>query len=318
MLVRQAGLNEPDVVNISVYGESSHVDRFVIIPGDERAILHGSRLDEVASIDVNGIHFTPITAPVAGQSEMPFAAENAAATASLRPDSKLKAHVVLKDGRNLETQAIVESARPAVTLLSKRVELGSISQGSAIHLTNQDELPLDGRISFSLKTVMPGLFPRSERIEIASADENVHAMLSVTDGGLILQDSHIVLATFDPSKSFGNSVFGPLLIRPVDERGIKGDWQPLATLVRVPSLKELHCPDDLTQQCTLSGTNLFLLDSVGVDPQFTVSVSIPEGFVDSTLSVPRPNGPILYVKLRDDPKDINTATPPLYPDKLPQ
>jgi hypothetical protein len=55
-----------------------------------------------------------------------------------------------------------------------------------------------------------------------------------------------------------------------------------------------------------------------IHPQFTVSVSIPEGFVDSTLSVPRPNGPILYVKLRDDPKDINTATPPLSPDKLPQ
>jgi hypothetical protein len=318
MLVRQTGLNEPDAVNLSVYGETSHVDRFVIVPGEKRAILHGSRLDEVASIDVNGIHFTPFEQTGAGQDKLLFATETTDATASLRPDGKLKAHVALKDGRNLEAQAIVESARPIVTLLSKRVELGSISKESAIHLTNQDELPLDGRISFSLKTVMPEVFPRSERIELASADDSVHATLSVTDGGLILQDSHIVLATFDPSKSFGNSAFGPLLFRPVDERGVKGDWQALATLVRVPSLKELHCSDDTTQQCTLTGTNLFLLDSVAVDSQFTMSVPVPEGFVDSTLNIPHPTGPTLYVRLRDNPKDINTATLPLSLDKLPQ
>jgi hypothetical protein len=140
-------------------------------------------------------------------------------------------------------------------------------------------------------------------------------MLSIADGSLTLQNAYTVLARLDPSKSFGNSAFGPLRFRPVDERGVKGDWQPLATLVRVPTLKELHCPEDATQACTLSGTNLFLLDSVGADPQLTVSVPVPEGFVDSTLSVPHPAGPMLYVRLRDNPKDINTASLPVSTDK---
>jgi hypothetical protein len=313
MVVKQAGVIQPDEVKLTVYAETGHLDGFVIIPGDQQAILHGSRLDEVASIEVKGVRFTPSATAIDKQGELPCTTENANATASLTPDAKLSAHVALKDGRNLEVPATVESPRPRVTLLSKRVEPGSLSTASAIHLTNLDELPLDGHISFSLRTEMPKLFPRSEQIEISATDDSLHVMLSIADGSLTLQDPHTVVATLDPAKSFGNSAFGPLRFRPVDERGVKGDWELLATLVRVPSLKELRCPDDATQQCTLSGTNLYLLDSVGADPQFTVSVSVPEGFVESTLQVPHPVGPMLYVKLRDNPKDVNTATLAITP-----
>jgi hypothetical protein len=37
---------------------------------------------------------------------------------------------------------------------------------------------------------------------------------------------------------------------------------------------------------------------------------VPEGFGESTLSVPRPNG-TLYLKLRDDPGVVNTAVLPV-------
>jgi hypothetical protein len=127
-------------------------------------MLHGSRLDQIAGIEVNGVHFTPFATPAGGQNELPFTAESASATASLSPDAKLSAHVALKDGRNLEAPATVESPRPSVTLLGKHVEAGSASIASGIHLTNQDQLPLDGQISFSLKTQAPKVFPRSERI----------------------------------------------------------------------------------------------------------------------------------------------------------
>ena len=43
----------------------------------------------------------------------------------------------------------------------------------------------------------------------------------------------LVMATLDPLKSFGPSAFGPLRFRAVDGN-LKGDWQPLATLVRLP------------------------------------------------------------------------------------
>ncbi len=316
MLVGQTGLKQLDELKITMYAETGHLDRFVVIPGEPYAALHGSRLEEVSSIELNGVHFTPAGTPIAKKGELRFAAENPGATESFKPNSNARAHVLLKDGRKLEVAASVEAPRPSVTLLNKRVELGSVSAASAIHLTNPDELPIDGRIAFSLKTKTPDVFPRGEKIEISAADDSVHAMLSITDGSLTLLNASTVLATLDPSKSFGTSAFGPLRFRPVDERGVKGDWQPLATLVRVPVLKELHCPEDANQPCTLNGTNLFLLDSVAVDPQFTVAVSVPEGFVDSVLNVPHPTGPTIYVRLRDNPKDINTAMVAVSQDKL--
>jgi hypothetical protein len=89
----------------------------------------------------------------------------------------------------------------------------------------------------------------------------------------------------------------------------------LATLVRLPSLKEVRCPDSPDKQCRLSGSNLFLMESVGADPQFTHNVPVPAGFADSSLSVPRPNGTLLFVKLRDDPGTAIMAVLPVLPEE---
>ena len=107
---------------------------------------------------------------------------------------------------------------------------------------------------------------------------------------------------------------GQLQFRPVQADGRKGDWQPLATLVRVPVLKELRCPESPDQACQLSGTNLFLIDSVGSDQQFTHTALVPTGFIDSTISVPRPAETRLYIKLRDDPTATNTVVLPVLPE----
>jgi len=66
------------------------------------------------------------------------------------------------------------------------------------------------------------------------------ATMSLSDGTLILEDSQNVIAEFDPH-SFGRSAFGPLRFRAVQGE-LKGDWKPLATLVRVPSLTVVRCP----------------------------------------------------------------------------
>ena len=65
--------------------------------------------------------------------------------------------------------------------------------------------------------------------------------------------------------------------------------------------------------------NLFL-DSIASDEpigkhlaQLANAVTVPEGFGDTTLNVPRPNG-TLYLKLRDDPSVVNTAVLPVTPE----
>jgi len=166
-----------------------------------------------------------------------------------------------------------------------------------------------------VKSDLPEKFSRNGKIEIASEDETFRSVLSVSEGNLILQDSETVMATFEPLKGFGASAFGPLRFRAISEDGRRGDWIALAKLVRLPSLKEIRCPDSPDKQCRLTGSSLFLVESVASDPQFARNVPVPAGFADSSLDVPRPNGTLLYLKLRDDPATAVMAVLPVLPDE---
>jgi hypothetical protein len=314
ILVRQAGPNEVlDDVPLHSYSEAGHLDHFIINAGDQQGVLKGTRLDEVASLEMGGLRFAPGALSRADQKdELQVLSASGVAMGSVRSNQDLLAQVTLKDGRVLNLQATVEPPRPKLTLLSKSIQPGATP--SAVRLGNQDELPQDGRLSFFVKSEVPDAFPRNEKIEVATLDNSFDVLLSLSDGNLVLQDAQTVLATLDPLKSFGPSAFGSLHFRPVDANGANGDWQALANLVRIPSLKEVRCPDSPDKQCTLSGTNLFLIESVASDSQFKHEVPVPLGFADQTVNVPRPNGTLLYIKLRDDPAAVNKAALPVLPE----
>lgn len=313
ILVKPYGATLPAELALQAYTEAAKLEEFSISVGDKQGVLQGTRLDEVNGFELNGVHFAPAKLSRADRKDLLYlAAPEAVSTNSFQPDQNLVARVALKDGRVLNLQTKVQPARPRVSLVSKSIQAGPTP--SAIRLGDQDLLAQDGRISFFVKTEMPEKFPHGEKIEVATGDEGFHATLSVADGNLVMQDAETALAVFEPMKSFGPSAFGPLRFRAVSEEGHKGDWLPLATLVRLPNLKEVRCPDSPDKQCRLSGTNLFLLESVASDPQFAHNVPVPAGFADSTLSVPRPNGTLLYIKLRDEPGLANTAVLPVLPE----
>jgi len=107
----------------------------------------------------------------------------------------------------------------------------------------------------------------------------------------------------------GTSAFGALKFRPVSADGVAGDWQPLVNLVRIPELREIRCAAPPAKEseaeattseppCTLTGDKLFLIDAVSADPDFAKSVTVPDGFSNPALDVPRPKGKFLYLKLR--------------------
>src|SRR5438477_640406 len=108
------------------------------------------------------------------------------------------------------------------------------------------------RLSTSLST--------RDRIEVASLDGGVSTMLT-SAAGLTVADPQVAVATLDPAKAFGPSAFGALRFRIVQATGA-GDWQPLVTLVRLPVLQDLKCPEGRSGSCELSGANLFLIDAV--------------------------------------------------------
>jgi len=302
---RQYGLAKADDVLLQAYSEAAHLDGFTINAGDKQGVLKGTRLDEVDHFELNGVHFVPAKLTRSNEKDELHLASQAN-TDGLKPDQTVVAKVALKDGRVLDLPTKVEPARPKLTLVSKNIQPGDTP--TAITLGSQNELSLDGQISFLLKSEVPSRFPRSERIEVATADESFATILSISDGTLVMRDAQTLYATINPKKVFGPSAFGPLQFRPIQDDGTKGDWQPLATLVRVPVLKEIHCPDSADQPCRLSGNNLFLIDSVASDQQFAHNAPVPTDFIDSTLNVPHPGDGGLFIKLRDDPSSVNTVT----------
>jgi hypothetical protein len=314
MQVKLYGLAKPDEVSLHSYAEAGHLDSFTIDAGDPQGVLRGTRLDEVASLELNGLQFTPGTLNRAGnQDELPMSAAASPDVSGLQAGSTPSAHATLKDGRVLEVAAVVRVSRPKVTLISKSIQLDPSAATSAIQLKGDDELPQNATLSFSLKSQTPATFPHDEMIEVATEDESAHVILSVSDGTLTMQDAQTVLATLNPRKNLGESAFGRLRFRPINVNGEKGDWQALVTLVRLPTLEALHCPASTEKSCTLQGSGLYLIDSVSSDPQFQQSVPVPDGFAGSSLNVPHPNGPLFYVKLRDDRSTVNKVELPVTP-----
>jgi hypothetical protein len=312
MLVKQYGAGKADEIELPSYAEAAHLDRFALNAGDSQATLIGTRLDQVAAVELNGIRFAPSGFSRVDTKDELRLSTDARDISTLHAGDKFTVRTNLKDGRVLNLEATIDPPRPKVTLLNKSIQPGP--SPAKIQPGNQDELPQDGKLSFFLKTEVPDTFPRTQKVEVATADASYGVSLSLDDGSLVAQDAHTVMATLDPLKSFGPSAFGPLRFRAVDGNA-KGDWQSLATLVRFPALKEVRCPESPDQQCILSGTNLFLISSIASDPEFKHSVPVPEGFADSTLSVPRPENSLLYVKLRDDPSSVNPAALPVLPEK---
>ena len=305
--VMQYGLAEPDQVRLQTYSETGHLDSFAINAGDRQGVLRGTRLDEIAALVLKGIRFTPADLSRANDKDELRLAGPEEAMDAFDPGDKLTAQIFWKDGRSRELATTVDPPRPKVNLIAKHIDLGPTAL--AICLGSQDELPQDGKLSFVVKSEIPEVFQRSEKIEVGTEDGLFDVLLSLEDGTLTLEDSQNVLVELEPLKIFGRSCFGALRFRPVQSDGKKGDWQPLATLVRAPFLTEIHCLKNSDPQCSLSGANLFLIDSVASDPDFTNSVYVPVGFMDSTLNIPRPVGDHLYIKLRDDPSIVSIATP---------
>ena len=160
----------------------------------------------------------------------------------------------------------------------------------------------------------PAPFPRTGQIQIASADDSLHATLSVAAGTLVLQNPHTLLGTLDPLKSFGTSAFGPLRLRAVAPDGTPGDWLPLVHLVRLPTLTDIHCSSDQAAPCTLTGTSLYLVDSVAIDPDFITSTTVPGDLSVLRLIFPAPRRRASTCGSEDDdPTATNTVTLPILP-----
>jgi len=310
LAIHQYGVENPDTLSLDAYAEAASLDHLSLSAGDKSAVLKGTRLDEVAKASLNGITWTPAgLARVQDFDQLTLNTDGT--TVGLDPDAHYTAKVQLRDGRQLKVPVSVGPPRPQVALLSKGTQDDGAQTASPVHMGSADDLPLDGRLMFFLKSVVPQKFPRNQEIEVAAADGSFRTVLSLKDGSLILEDAKTALGVVEPLARFGASAFGPVRARALAANGVAGDWMNLGTLVRVPGFKELRCPHAAAKPCILVGTNLFLAHSFAAATDFENAAEVPADFTGAQLTVPHPANGLLYLKLRDDPETVQTLSLPI-------
>jgi hypothetical protein len=313
LVIRQYGAPEPDEVTLQAAIQAGRLDAFAYHAGDASGVLQGARLEDVTRLTLRDAVFQPGPVKAGDKDEMQMAAANPDMARRLAPGEVILARVGMKNGKTLKLRVTVAPTRPGVELISKTVQRGAAQPAGgilgAIQLMGGDELQRGDKLIFSLRAKAPVKFTGQEKLEIAGVDDAPLATLDA-QRGLERQDADVLLASLDTSAAPASAAFGPLRFRLV-QNGVASEWLPLATVVRLPALREFKCPPGRAPTCVLGGSSLFLIDSVAATAQFDKPMPAPTGFTGDSLRVPRPISGRLYVKLRDDPGVINEIVLPL-------
>jgi len=299
LLIAHDGM-APDAVAVTSYAQRTRVSGFDLHPGDAFGTLLGNRLDEVASLVVDGVTFTPgVLARTKDGDTLTMAADGTAA--QWTSGQSMSGRVRFDDGRTKTVKFTIGAPRPIVTLIAKSVTLPAVAARLPIKLSDTDQVPHDARLTFSFRIGADASFTVRDTVEVATESGSGSTTLT-SSSGLTLQDAHVAVATLDAATAFGPSVFGPLRFRAVHD-GVASDWHALATLVRLPKLDRLRCPEK-RGPCELTGSDMFLVQAVSATPGFEKPVEVPEGYPGDSLTVPHPQDGQLYLKLRDNPAAI--------------
>jgi len=314
LLVKQYGVKDAAPIPVQTFAQAGHLDSFTFHAGDLSGELKGSRLDEVVSLNLAGAEFKPgALTSAAGGDALALTTTDEAGAAKLKAGRSATARIALKDGRVVSLRTEIGAFRPSVTLIGKSVQpaepgASPAPPGIAIQMSDPQALAQNDQLTFSVHAQRPARFQSRETIEVATVDGAASTTLT-TASGLTFEDAQVAVATLDTGKALGGSAFGPLQFRIV-VGGVAGDWQPLATLVRLPVLRDLKCREGAAP-CELTGSKLFLISAVSNEPSFHGAIPVPEGFPGAAIPAPRPTGRLLYLKLRDDPQAINRVSLPV-------
>lgn len=306
LLVRQQGIAETDTIALTALTEVGRIDGFTLHAGDSEGRLTGTRLDMVATLTVDGAVFAPGEVVRSGKTDARvMTAAAAAPVANWSAGQEKAGRVTLKDGRVLPVTIRVAAARPAAVLIDRTVARASAATPALpIAIPDGAAVPQDARLTFSIRAQGATRFTGREQIEVATLDGPASA--TIKGDGYAVQSPEVAIASIDPARALGTSAYGPLRFRIVQD-GVAGDWTPLVSLVRLPTLTSLTC-DKGAAQCLLSGDALYLLAAVAGDASFAGAVVLPDGYTAGSIAIPRPTGP-LFLKLRDDPTLVATARP---------
>ncbi|MBA4090776.1 MAG: hypothetical protein C0494_09310 [Sphingobium sp.] len=300
--VKYQGVAQPAAIALRSYAQASRLDGLLLHAGDKAALLSGQRLDQVDSVDVNGLLLRPDGLVRDGEVDrlrLVAQGDGVAADAG----SEATARVKLRDGRSVNLALTVAAARPQIGLLSKDISLGAPpANGKALALGGDNLLPDNGQLVFSVRAGEGTKLSASDAIEVAPVADGAPIRLTAANG-LRLESAKVMVATLNP-RAMAPSLFGPLRFRLL-RGGEASDWQPLVTLARLPQIEAVAC-EAKADGCTITGRDLFLIDAVGATPMLDQAAQVAHGYTGSALKAPTPRDGKLYLRLRDAPDSVVT------------
>nr|WP_242496160.1 hypothetical protein [Sphingobium cupriresistens] len=300
--VKYHGVAQPSAIALRSYAQASRLDGLLLHAGDKTALLSGQRLDQVESVDVNGLVMRPDGLTRDGAVDRLRLVGQSDAVA-LEAGSAATARVKLRDERSVSLALTVADARPQIGLLSKDVSLGAPpANGKVLALNGDNLLPDNGQLVFSVRAGEGTKLSASDAIEVAPVEDGATIRLTAANG-LRLESPYVMVATLDP-KAMAPSLFGPLRFRLL-RGGEASDWQPLVTLARLPQIAAVSCAAK-ADGCTITGRDLFLIDAVGATPTLDQAAQVAHGYTGSALKAPAPQDGKLYLRLRDAPDSVVT------------
>jgi hypothetical protein len=298
--LHQQGLGTPASVTLRARAETSRIDTVDVRAGDAEATITGQRLEQVVALDLGEVEFRPDGLSREGRTDRLHLAATGTGRAG-DAGSTVKAQIKLDDGRVQAVPVKIGPARPRIDLIGRTVNAAPVPPGTRpLRFATDDLLPDDAELVFSVRAGANTTLGRDDAIDVAPAGSQAGLRLT-TAKGLMATDPTVLVATMRAA-DLPPASFGPLRYRLVKADGQLGAWQPLATLARLPRITGIACDSGGSLPCTLTGRNLFLLDAVAADADFTRAASVQPGFTGSSLKVPRPADGALHLRLRDAPQ----------------
>lgn len=317
-----AGAAQPIAFTLDAVTEAARLDGFELHAGDREGLLTGLRLDQVQSLEFAGRTFRPEGLTRLEKSDELRLAASGTATDAAKTGSDETAFVTLRSGRKLRLPVTVAPERPQLHLIDRSVRAAPQAAGKKTltpNVAGQDTLlPQGGELVFSVDRAGQGAFARGDVLEVASGStaegQDAPVLLRLKQGqGLSLATAQVAVARLKTS-DLPPGTFGPLRLRLVREEASgessfarTSDWQPLASLVRLPAIDAISCPAGSTAQanaglpCTLTGQDLFLIDTIAGGADQPPAVTVSPGFTGASIAVPQPGPDGLVLRLRDAP-----------------
>ena len=300
LVIQQYGSPRKDTLPLTVYSGAVHFDHLVKHPDDNMVALFGKGLNSVFSITLGNQVFTTGGLQGKDSGRLELYASGPATETEAR-----EAAVKLNDGRVMTVRAVAADDGSELQLVSMDSVPNRLKDEIEVQLDAKKDIALHGTLNFVVQSV--GVFPRTQTVEVATADGSVSTMLSLNTDRLILEDDHTAVASLDLGKAFGESAFGTLRMRAVPGDGTFGGWITLGTLVRTPHIVAVRCSEIEVPTCVISGRQLFLALGFDTNEDLSKEVIVPEGFDEPTFSMPiGARIETLYIRLRDDPHAVAT------------